>query len=174
MIERQQELGIELATLLNRYSVENESGTPDFILSAYLISCLNAFNCSVVTRREWFGGKDRILQGNITEYPAGFGTKGNNAEFVVTDKTKTSVTISNKDDREAKRIACIAESMNIIRTLNSHNTYFSVRYSSDQISFTFIGDDVHKAKSLFSDRQWSEQGQLFGLYEHIFFLEWWK
>jgi hypothetical protein len=34
----------ELATLLNRYSKENGSDTPDFILANYLIGCLDVFN----------------------------------------------------------------------------------------------------------------------------------
>ena len=58
--DKQQAFGIELTGLLNRYSVENDSGTPDFILAAYLVSCLNAFNHSVCSRREWFGFVDDV------------------------------------------------------------------------------------------------------------------
>ena len=40
------ELGFEkeLEQLINKYSIENESNTPDFILASYLRDCLNAFN----------------------------------------------------------------------------------------------------------------------------------
>lgn len=41
--------------------------------------------------------------------------------------------------REAKRIACIAESMNIIRTLNSNTIPFKVDFSLDGIFFTIQG-----------------------------------
>ena len=57
--EKQREFGIELCSLLNRYSVENDSDTPDFILAAHLISCLNAFSNSVKARRSWWGEKER-------------------------------------------------------------------------------------------------------------------
>ena len=45
----------ELADLLNRHSMENESGTPDFILARHLTSCLVAWNCSMREREAWHG-----------------------------------------------------------------------------------------------------------------------
>lgn len=33
----------ELESLINRFSVENRSNTPDFILAEYLVSCLFAY-----------------------------------------------------------------------------------------------------------------------------------
>ena len=39
-----------LMDLINRYSKENDSNTPDYILAKYLISCLNAFNTAVNSR----------------------------------------------------------------------------------------------------------------------------
>lgn len=54
-----------------------------------------------------------------------------------------------KADREAKRIACIAESMNIIRTLNSNGVKFIANYTeSDQITFHFTSSETPFAKSL--------------------------
>lgn len=44
----------ELTELLNKYSKENESNTPDFILAKYLIDCLNAYNKAEQTRYKWF------------------------------------------------------------------------------------------------------------------------
>lgn len=44
----------ELETLINSYSMEEESGTPDFILARYLIDCLKAFNNATCTRAEWY------------------------------------------------------------------------------------------------------------------------
>jgi predicted amidophosphoribosyltransferase len=46
------------------------------------------------------------------------------------------------DDREAKRIACIAESMNIIRTLNSHKILFDVRFGLATILFEIADQDL--------------------------------
>jgi hypothetical protein len=45
----------ELADLLNRHSMENESGTPDFILARHLTSCLVAWNCSMREREAYIG-----------------------------------------------------------------------------------------------------------------------
>ena len=43
----------DLLVLLNSYSAENRSNTPDFILAAYLVACLEAFNASVARRTAW-------------------------------------------------------------------------------------------------------------------------
>lgn len=45
----------ELSALLNRYSVESDSDTPDFILARYLNDCLNAFNLATNKRNAWYG-----------------------------------------------------------------------------------------------------------------------
>lgn len=45
----------ELRELINRYSEENKSNTPDYILSQYLIDCLNAFDTAANLRDTWYG-----------------------------------------------------------------------------------------------------------------------
>jgi len=50
------DLTMELTQLLNRHSAENASGTPDFILSKFLINSLKSFNEAVVRREEWHEG----------------------------------------------------------------------------------------------------------------------
>jgi hypothetical protein len=45
----------ELENLLNKYSAENESSTPDYILAKYIIGCLDVYNKTVVDREGWFG-----------------------------------------------------------------------------------------------------------------------
>lgn len=45
----------ELAALLNRYSCENASNTPDFILAHYLLGCLSLFERAVQRRETWHG-----------------------------------------------------------------------------------------------------------------------
>ena len=44
----------ELESLLNRYSKENDSNTPDFLLSEYLIDCLEVYNKALKNRDKWF------------------------------------------------------------------------------------------------------------------------
>ena len=48
----------ELTYLINRYSKENGSNTPDFILAEYLDGCLNAFDSAVENRSKWYGRFD--------------------------------------------------------------------------------------------------------------------
>lgn len=45
----------DLTALINRYSMENGSDTPDFILAEYMNYCLMAFNQAVMRREEWYG-----------------------------------------------------------------------------------------------------------------------
>lgn len=45
----------ELRDLLNRYSQENGSNTPDFILADYLFDCLQCFNATSQSREKWYG-----------------------------------------------------------------------------------------------------------------------
>jgi hypothetical protein len=45
----------ELTELLNRFSKENGSNTPDFILANYLISCLETYNSTIKEREKWYG-----------------------------------------------------------------------------------------------------------------------
>jgi hypothetical protein len=43
----------ELAALINKHSIENESDTPDFILAEYLNNCLDAFGTAMDARDSW-------------------------------------------------------------------------------------------------------------------------
>ena len=47
----------ELEELINKHSKENESDTPDFILAAYLSSCLKTFDDATKSRDKWYGVK---------------------------------------------------------------------------------------------------------------------
>jgi hypothetical protein len=47
----------ELSSLINRYSQENASDTPDFILAQYLLGCLETFSKTVQARDTWYGFK---------------------------------------------------------------------------------------------------------------------
>jgi len=45
----------ELRQLINKYSKESASNTPDFILAQYLEACLAAFDVGVQQRETWYG-----------------------------------------------------------------------------------------------------------------------
>jgi hypothetical protein len=48
----------ELEELINKYSLENGSNTPDFILAEYLTVCLLTYNETVLARSSWYGRHD--------------------------------------------------------------------------------------------------------------------
>ena len=52
----------ELETLINNYSLENGSDTPDFILANFIISSIKIFDVSVVKREEWYGRAESVDQ----------------------------------------------------------------------------------------------------------------
>lgn len=43
----------ELEQLINRYSKENGSNTPDFIITDYLVQCLQALDVAISSRDKW-------------------------------------------------------------------------------------------------------------------------
>jgi len=59
-------LRVALRDLLNTHSVERYSGTPDFVLAEYLLSCLDAFHEATRQRERWHG------RGTEEPEPCGF------------------------------------------------------------------------------------------------------
>lgn len=53
-LEQRGDFHKELESLINRYSKENDSDTPDFILAEYLRDCLHAYNAAVAAREKWY------------------------------------------------------------------------------------------------------------------------
>lgn len=51
-----------LEQLINRYSKENGSNTPDWILARYLAACLQAFDRAVGLRERWYGRPPRLIR----------------------------------------------------------------------------------------------------------------
>ena len=49
----------DLGHLINRYSRENVSNTPVFILAQYIAGCLLAFETAVQQRENWYGRDPR-------------------------------------------------------------------------------------------------------------------
>ena len=50
----------ELTDLINKYSQENQSDTPDFILANYVKNCLAAFTLAVKARDKWYDYLDKM------------------------------------------------------------------------------------------------------------------
>ena len=50
----------ELIELLNKHSKENDSDTPDYLLSNFIIKCLNAFDTTIIDREKWYGRKRKV------------------------------------------------------------------------------------------------------------------
>jgi hypothetical protein len=48
----------ELASVINRYSKESGSNTPDFILAEFLCASLAAFDAAIAGRSHWYGVTD--------------------------------------------------------------------------------------------------------------------
>ena len=58
-----------IASALNRWSAENPSNTPDFILAQFLLGCLAAWNQGVQQRETWYGRDARPASGGCGEAP---------------------------------------------------------------------------------------------------------
>lgn len=48
----------EIRSIINKYSQENNSNTPDFILAQYIMESLKAFENAVNAREKWHGRRD--------------------------------------------------------------------------------------------------------------------
>lgn len=57
----------ELERLINAYSQENASNTPDFILAQYLLMCLAAWNHGVTEREQWYGRTPRTITSSVDQ-----------------------------------------------------------------------------------------------------------
>jgi hypothetical protein len=51
-------LEVELASLLNRHSAENDSDTPDWILARFMLRCLSSWNSAMRERKRCHGGPE--------------------------------------------------------------------------------------------------------------------
>ena len=57
----------QLADAINRYCVENDSNTPDFILAEFIVDCLDAFSKASRSRENWFGKALRIGDPSVVD-----------------------------------------------------------------------------------------------------------
>ena len=51
----------ELVSLINRYSVENNSNTPDFIIAGYIIHCLEAYDMAAMANGMWHAEDEDLM-----------------------------------------------------------------------------------------------------------------
>jgi hypothetical protein len=56
----------ELTKLINMYSLENMSNTPDFILANYIKGCLENFSETVTAREKWYGRGPKPIDENAS------------------------------------------------------------------------------------------------------------
>ena len=47
----------DLQELINRYSIEQDSNTPDYLLAEYLIKCLDNYASIINGKDNWYGDK---------------------------------------------------------------------------------------------------------------------
>lgn len=64
--EKPQTFESELESLINRYSKENDSNTPDFILAEYLTDCLATWTKTTKAREKWYGKELKINNDSLT------------------------------------------------------------------------------------------------------------
>jgi len=57
MGELEPSLERDITSLLNRYSAESVSDTPDFVLAEFLLGSIKVFNESIHSREMWYGRK---------------------------------------------------------------------------------------------------------------------
>lgn len=53
----------DIEGVINRYSKENGSNTPDFILAQYLTESLSAYDKAVTAREKWYGREPKQADG---------------------------------------------------------------------------------------------------------------
>lgn len=56
--EKEKKFQHDLEHLLNMYSIENQSNTPDFLLAQYLMSCLDTWKEFSRKRDKWYGREE--------------------------------------------------------------------------------------------------------------------
>ena len=91
----------ELKNLINKYSMEAGSDTPDFILSEYLAGCLENFDQTLEAREKWYGRTVTKTGFSIPTHPLEIGTE---AGWPLSDANVPNY----KDDCKAPNCDCSA------------------------------------------------------------------
>ena len=64
----------ELEALINKWSRENGSNTPDFILAEHLVQCLINFDAGIRERERWYGRTAQAKQDDRVWWTCAEGT----------------------------------------------------------------------------------------------------
>jgi len=64
---KKRDLKRELTGVLNSFSCENASNTPDFVLAQFMLDTLSAFNTASQAREKWYG--KRLTISGVEEIP---------------------------------------------------------------------------------------------------------
>lgn len=51
--QKYEDMKMEISAVLNKYSVENRSNTPDFMLAEYMLGCLTVYENTVNNLKRW-------------------------------------------------------------------------------------------------------------------------
>lgn len=94
-MRREEEFKLELMKVLNKFSGEGDSNTPDFILMEFLVSTLIALNKAINDRDKWYGiDNDTIFKAEVPD----------NIDLVEVIKTLTkNIQISDKYQEDERR-----------------------------------------------------------------------
>lgn len=87
-----------LAALINEYSKENDSDTPDFILARYVNEVLKNFNAAVMDREQWYGRIQHVEDDSHYKIPFNYGITDNiNITPITTNVNNTDNNITTKE-----------------------------------------------------------------------------
>lgn len=67
-----------LENLINEFSMEEHSNTPDFILAEYLNVCLQAFGLAMAKRDKWYAAPQKAAEQSVQPTAAGGSYNGSN------------------------------------------------------------------------------------------------
>ena len=62
-VDTRMEFANKVEEVINQFSIENKSNTPDYILAEFMVSCLAAFEATSLRREAWFGVSLDVARG---------------------------------------------------------------------------------------------------------------
>lgn len=135
-VDRLSDFSRDISHVINRYSMENASGTPDFILGDLLTSVLASFNDAIQKRSEWRGESVELpVTEASVEAVRKFVKMGGISEETETGKTHFQKTLDDITDEQIKwRSNYIVYLMSNPGFLATYGDDFVVEYGDMQLS----------------------------------------
>jgi hypothetical protein len=148
-----------LECLINQYSQENASNTPDFILAQYLEACLQAFNTATQQRETWYGrdASPTLSHPHEISFGKGIEYKGNyvNATIKHLVEDLPVKCVNDEQLREAKRDCNYIEyrkyPTEVKRFYNEMGHNGKVRYVLDKKIYVQLSQDVQEFANNIND-----------------------